>query len=380
MSTAPVDAPTPDPPDPGVPPPVALPADSARADASAPAGPPAPDTSTSTSAPPAAAATGGVRAAVITCSDSAARGEAVDTSGPLAAQLLADLGHEVAGVSVVADDTGAIVSTVRQAIAAGARVVVTTGGTGAGPRDVTPEALRSMGLRELPGLGEAIRAASRSTIPAADLSRALGGILDDAVVLALPGSPGGVRDGLAAVGGLLEHAAAVARGGAHPGHRRTTANPESLVVDSVHPTVGIDYQLTHVDLIGPEPITEAEVAAEVSRPAAGAVVTFAGVVRDHDRGRSVTALHYEGHPDAGRVLADVLSEALTRPGVLAAAARHRTGNLAIGDLAFVAAVSAAHRGEAFAACAWLVDEAKGRLPIWKHQHFADGTDEWVNSP
>ena len=127
-------------------------------------------------------------------------------------------------------------------------------------------------------------------------------------------------------------------------------------------------------------ISESEVAAEVRATAAGAVVTFAGVVRDHDRGRTVTALHYEGHPDAGRVLAEVVAEALERPGVLAAAARHRVGDLAIGDLAFVAAVSAAHRGEAFDACAWLVDEAKARLPIWKHQHFADGTDEWVNSP
>ena len=88
----------------------------------------------------------------------------------------------------------------------------------------------------------------------------------------------------------------------------------------------------------------------------------------------------EGHPDAGRVLADVLAEARQHPGVLGAAARHRVGELAIGDVAFVAAISAAHRREAFAACAWLVDEAKARLPIWKHQFFADGTDEWVNCP
>jgi molybdenum cofactor synthesis domain-containing protein len=334
-----------------------------------------------------------VRAAVITCSDSAARGAAVDTSGPLASQLLADLGHEVAGVSVLADDAGAIVGAVRQAISAGARVVVTTGGTGAGPRDVTPEALRSMGLRELPGLGEAIRAASRSTIPAADLSRALGGILDDAVVLALPGSPGGVRDGLAAVGGLLEHAAAMARGVGHPGRRPPASpptgtgddDPGSQIVGIVRPRPGeVPRHETHVDsgagLVEAAPIIESEVAAQVSRATAGAVVTFAGVVRDHDRGAVVTALHYEGHPDAGRILAEVVAEALDRPGVLAAAARHRTGDLAVGDLAFVAAVSAAHRREAFDACAWLVDETKARLPIWKHQHFADGTDEWVNSP
>ncbi len=334
-------------------------------------------------APPAPAPQAPVRAraAVITCSDSAARGDAVDTSGPLAAQLLADLGHEVAGVSVVADDTGAIVGAVRQAIAAGARVVVTTGGTGAGPRDVTPEALRSMGLRELPGLGEAIRAASRSTVPATDLSRALGGIVDDAVVLALPGSPGGVRDGLAAVGGLLDHAAAVARGAGHPGRRPTAGTHAGARADDsdLH-EVGIVSTSAQGVLVGPERISEADVAGEVARDAAGAVVTFAGVVRDHDRGRSVTELHYEGHPDASRILAEVVAGTLDQPGVLAAAARHRTGDLAIGDLAFVAAVSAAHRREAFAACAWLVDEAKSRLPIWKHQHFADGTDEWVNSP
>ncbi len=306
-----------------------------------------------------------------------------------------ELGHEVTRVTVVPDEVGAIVTAVRAAIAAGARIVVTTGGTGAGPRDVTPEALRSAGLRELPGLGEAIRAASRDTVPTADLSRALGGVLDGAAVLALPGSNGGVRDGLAAVGGLLAHAVAMAAGGTHaaqcPAHASGThrppmtrpAPPPLLVVDSVDPIDRIDYQNVKDDvplLVRDSPISEVEVAEEVSRAAAGAVVTFAGVVRDHDRGRAVTALHYEGHPDAGRILAEVLAEALDRPGVLAAAARHRVGDLAIGDLAFVAAVSAAHRREAFAACSWLVDEAKARLPIWKHQRFADGTEEWVNSP
>jgi molybdenum cofactor synthesis domain-containing protein len=311
-------------------------------------------------------------AAVVTCSDSVTAGRAEDRSGPLAASLLADLGHAVTGVEAVADDVAAIGAAVRRSIDAGARIVVLTGGTGAGPRDVTPEALRALGLRELPGLGEAIRAASRAAVPAADLSRALGGVLDGAAVLALPGSPGGVRDGLAAVGGLLAHAAALA-GASHDPFglgAHLPAQPEWITRGA-----GAGGQLVRATAI-----TEAEVVAEVTRRAAGAVVTFAGVVRDHDGGRGVTALHYEGHPNAGAVLAEVVAGAHERPGVLAAAARHRVGDLAVGDLAFVVAVSAGHRREAFAACAWLVDEAKARLPIWKHQHFDDGSDAWVNCP
>jgi molybdenum cofactor synthesis domain-containing protein len=324
-------------------------------------------------------------AAVITCSDSAAAGTAADLSGPLAVRLLEGLGHRVPGpVAVVPDDPGAIGGAVRAALADGAVIVVTTGGTGAGPRDVTPEALRSIGLRELPGLGEAIRAAARGSVPTADLSRALGGVLAGAVVVALPGSTGGVRDGLAAVGGLLGHAVAVAGGQGHADRGRSAPGQDPAHVESPPPggEPGADppepATADPYALVGPQPLTEAGVQADVASSRAGAVVTFAGVVRDHDHGRVVTDLHYEAHPDASRVLAEVLAEARTRPGVIAAAARHRVGDLVVGDIAFVAAVSAAHRGEAFAACSWLVDEVKARLPVWKHQRFADGSDEWVN--
>jgi molybdopterin synthase catalytic subunit len=120
--------------------------------------------------------------------------------------------------------------------------------------------------------------------------------------------------------------------------------------------------------------------ALVGHQAAGAVVGFAGVVRDHDGGRTVTRLEYSAHPTAQQTLADVVAEiAAESHGVRAIAVSHRIGTLAIGDAALVAAVAADHRRAAFDTCARLVDTVKDRLPVWKHQFFADGSDEWVNS-
>ena len=128
------------------------------------------------------------------------------------------------------------------------------------------------------------------------------------------------------------------------------------------------------------PILLSEHEDLVAHEAAGAVVGFAGVVRDHDGGRSVLRLEYSAHPLAEQTLADVLAEvAANAPGVRAIAASHRIGHLQIGDAALVAAVAADHRGAAFETCARLVDAVKARLPVWKHQFFADGTEEWVNS-
>ena len=118
----------------------------------------------------------------------------------------------------------------------------------------------------------------------------------------------------------------------------------------------------------------------VSHRRAGAVVIFVGAVRDHDHGRSVIDLEYEAHPNAGAVLEQVAQEVCARHDVVALAVVHRSGRLAIGEAALVAVVSAGHRAAAFAACADLVDTVKAQVPIWKHQFFADGTDEWVNCP
>jgi molybdopterin synthase catalytic subunit len=128
-----------------------------------------------------------------------------------------------------------------------------------------------------------------------------------------------------------------------------------------------------------QPISLAEHQDLVSHAAAGAVVGFVGMIRDHDHGRAVVELEYSAHPSAADVLAEVVAEiAAQSPATRAVAASHRIGVLGIGESALVAAVSAEHRQAAFAACARLVDTIKERLPVWKRQVFADGTDEWVN--
>ncbi len=129
-----------------------------------------------------------------------------------------------------------------------------------------------------------------------------------------------------------------------------------------------------------EALSVAEHEDAVADVAAGAVVSFAGVVRDHDGGRSVTELEYVGHPTAEQVLTEIVAEFAAREGVHAVAVSHRIGLLGIGDVALACAVSTSHRGAAFAACADLVDEVKTRLPIWKRQVFTDGEEEWVACP
>jgi molybdopterin synthase catalytic subunit len=132
--------------------------------------------------------------------------------------------------------------------------------------------------------------------------------------------------------------------------------------------------------ISAAPLDVARHTAAVQDAAAGAEVTFCGTVRDHDGGRGVLELEYSAHPTALEVLETVAAEVAADPEVIAVAVSHRVGLLAIGDVAIVASVSAAHRGLAFQRCQQLVDEAKARLPIWKRQVFGDGTDEWVNLP
>lgn len=128
------------------------------------------------------------------------------------------------------------------------------------------------------------------------------------------------------------------------------------------------------------PLSVDEVMDAVRDPAAGGTVVFVGTVREEDAGKSVTGLGYSAHPTVQAALAEVARRVVDTHPVLALAAVHRVGDLAVGDLAVVVAVSCPHRGEAFVACRMLIDDLKAQVPIWKHQMFDDGTDEWVGLP
>jgi molybdopterin synthase catalytic subunit len=152
-------------------------------------------------------------------------------------------------------------------------------------------------------------------------------------------------------------------------------------------------------VLSSEPISVDQAIAAVESETAGAVVSFSGVVRNHDGGKPVDRLSYSAHPTARKVLDDVVaqlvaeqSEAAGADGAASGGAHgtgaippvriwvaHRVGPLEIGDPALVCAVSAAHRGQAFAVCSELVDRVKAQVPIWKEQFFSDGTVEWVGA-
>lgn len=156
---------------------------------------------------------------------------------------------------------------------------------------------------------------------------------------------------------------------ARPSPRKRTMTP--VPDTSVHPIRLLGVRDT--------PLRLDEVYAAVGDAAAGGTALFVGTVRDHDGGRPVTTLEYSAHPDAESGLRRVAEKVAADFPVRALAAVHRTGRLAVGDIALIAAVSCPHRAEAFAACGRLVEELKHDVPIWKHQIFADGDEEWVGA-
>ncbi|WP_427174167.1 molybdenum cofactor biosynthesis protein MoaE [Arthrobacter sp. 92] len=144
------------------------------------------------------------------------------------------------------------------------------------------------------------------------------------------------------------------------------------------------FEIVHA-VLSAEPISVEQAIAAVESDTAGAVVSFSGVVRNHDGGKAVERLSYSAHPTAHQVMADVVAQLVAehagdeRREPVRIWAAHRVGMLEIGDPALVCAVSASHRGQAFEVCSELVDRIKAQVPIWKEQFFSDGSVEWVGA-
>lgn len=353
----------------------------------------------------------GRRATVLIVSTSAARGAAQDTSGPLLHEWLAGRGLAVDPVRIVAD--GPEVAATLQELTAGTpeeqrpRVIVTSGGTGLNSDDVTPEATASVVERETPGIMHALWARGLGKTPTAVMSRGVAGHVGATFVVNLPGSKGGVKDGIAVLDPILDHISAqledvhghgerraapadvtgVPRAGADGGAPEAAASPAAsaparaeAAAAAQPPASGTRTApgtVIHA-VVTDEPLDPDAARAAVADAACGAVVGFSGLIRNHDGGRGgVTGLEYSAHPDAGRVMAEVAEQIAAEHPAVRLWVAHRVGSLAVGDSALEAAVASAHRAEAFAACAALVERIKARVPIWKRQRYTDGTHSWV---
>ncbi|MCT1601903.1 molybdenum cofactor biosynthesis protein MoaE [Kocuria sp. p3-SID1433] len=321
------------------------------------------------------------RAVVVVASTRAAAGTYQDTAGPAGVEALRRAGIECPEPVVVADGEPLRRQLHRLLRELPERqrpdLVVTSGGTGMMADDRTPEITAELLDMQLPGLVHALWSEGLQHVRTAVLSRGLAGVSGRTLVVNLPGSRGGVKDGMAVIIPLLEHILHQLEGDREAGHTRPQGGFQPSGQQGDHPADLAPS--TIVDCrVSDQPLDPAGLRAAVAASTVGAVVGFSGIVRDHDGGRGVVSLDYTGHPQAADALRGACREiAETHPGLRIAAA-HRIGHLTVGETAMEVAVGASHRKIAFQACDELVDLIKARVPIWKEQHLGDGGKQWVN--
>ena len=366
---------------------------------------------------------------VLVVSTSGYAGETEDATGPLLIGWLGERGYRVDAPQIVPDGPAVGEALRRHVLDAPEnerpRVIVTTGGTGLAPEDTTPEETRSVLDREATGIVQALVDHGLEKLPEAAMSRGTAGACERTFVVNLPGSVGGVKDGITVLDPILHHIQAqlenVSDGVHAPRGRADGGSPQVAATNAAEGTAPAGGPALHGahaavngapadaalhDVAAPgaqallrasrrgglsravepfawgrvteEPLDLTAAEARVKTPQTGALAVFHGVVRDHDSGRDdVVGLAYSAHPEAQKVLDEVLAEAAAdHPGVRMSA-EHRIGELRVGDDALLVTAASAHRRDAFAACAELVDRIKARVPIWKRQDYSDGAHDWV---
>lgn len=321
---------------------------------------------------------------VIVASTRAAQGDYADRSGPLAVEFLRSCGFDTPEALVVADSD--MRDTLHHILATNPpSVLLTSGGTGASPDDLTVSAVRPLLDKEFPGITQDFFRRGLENTPLAIASGAVAGISGSTFIMTLPGSAGGVKDGIATLRPLLNHLVDLI-------HRPIPGQPTAvqqvspaLTIAQPTPTMTSQIPAEPSNLIAArmldDPIEDHLPSAKyrVMTPAMGALVTFEGIVRDHDGGQSVRSLDYTCHPTAQDVLTRVAqSVAADFPEVNLWTA-HRTGHLQIGDMAFAVLAASAHRKEAFRACEVMSNRVKAEVPIWKEQELTDGSSQWVGT-